>query len=281
MPVLGFIELLFLAGFFILMVIGTALDRRYNESPKWWILGIALLIAIVYFWGQVDFSSTLAAVQTWAFWQPFATYLGAGLLYSVLEFILSVRKMARVHAEAWERFTSTIKRAYTYKEGPRAGEEIDGSFVTRLDDGSYVAGVSRSGNLHRDPTGSQVPVDAIDISYREILKRAQQPEATSSDRSEAKSVFQSYLGRNEYIASNFHRDFVQVKLDPETYVVGPTINRGRLASFIGAWTFLWPAYAISLILGDFVVEVFRVIGDVFSKLGGRFVRVTFDGVFKV
>ncbi|WP_407305826.1 hypothetical protein [Acinetobacter sp.] len=62
------------------------------------------------------------------------------------------------------------------------------------------------------------------------------------------------------------------------YVV-PRVNRGRLASFIGAWTFFWPFYAISLIIGDLFAEIFRIIANFFVHMSGRFVRVMFKDVF--
>ena len=52
--------------------------------------------------------------------------------------------------------------------------------------------------------------------------------------------------------------------------VQPVVNRGRLSSYIGGWTFLWPVYAVSLLLGDF-----------FGKIGGRFVCSTFADTFKI
>lgn len=62
--------------------------------------------------------------------------------------------------------------------------------------------------------------------------------------------------------------------------VEPKINRQQLAESIGVWTLFWPFYAISLVLGDLLTEVFRVIADVLAKLSGRLVRAAFKDVFK-
>lgn len=272
MPVLSFVELIFVGIFFVLMVVGTALDRRYNESPKWWVLGIGIAIAVAYFWSKTDFSTIWTAVQDWSFWKPLVTYLIAGLVYSVLEFILSVRKMARSHAESWNSFISTKDKVYALTE---SGESVDGSWVTKKGDKHVIVARSTRGvEVEKDVT-------VTTIDYREIFKAAQAVDATEDQKAKAAKLFRAYVGRDEYRLSDLKKDFVQVELNSETYQVQPIVNRGRLSAFIGAWTFMWPAYAVSLVLGDFMVEVFRAIGNFFSTLGGRFVKLTFDGVFKV
>ncbi len=282
MPVFGFIELIFIGVFFLLMVVGAALDRRYNESPKWWILGIGLAVAVAYFWGKTDFTTIWTAVQDWSFWKPLGVYLVAGLAYSVLEFILSVRKMSRSHADSWKRFISTVDLTYRLKEGGDGnypGEQVDGQWV-RERDGKHYIRVSERGVFGRNGEVEK-EVEVTKVVYRDIFKKAQEVGATDEDKTRAAKLLAAYLHRDEYRLSDLKKDFVQVELNEATQEVQPVVNRARLSAFIGAWTFLWPAYAVSLILGDFVVEVFRVIGDAFSKLGGRFVRMTFADTFKV
>jgi len=281
MPVLGLIELIFFGIFFLLMVVGTTLDRRYyNESPKWWILFGGIAAATVWFWGETDFSSIWSAVSSWSFWKPFGIYLIAGLAYSVLEFILSVRKMASLHSKNWNDFISTIHREYFFIDGDNAGAKAGASYVKKASDGKFYVG-----SIDLDPVEGRKHVkhevrEEV-ICFRDVMKRAQGPNATDEEKEAAALLVRNYSSRDEYRLSDLKKDFLQIELNPETMVVEPTVNRSRLASFIGAWTFLWPAYAVSLLLGDFLVEVFRVIGDVFSKLGGRFVRFTFADVFKV
>lgn len=270
MPTLGLFELIFIGVFFILMVIGTALDRRYNESPKWWILGVAFVVVLIYFWSKTDFTSVWTAVISLEFWKPFGIYLGAGLLYSVLEFILSVRKMQRKHETAWRSFIDTVETTYTNS----AGDTIDHQYVQKDDVGYYVNGGGRSGAQTR------ASLTRNDVAYRYIFSAALSESATEEQTGAAKKLFKRYCERDGYTTSDLRKDFIQIQLSP-TFEVEPVINRSRLASFIGCWTFLWPAYAVSLILGDFLVEVFRVIGDFFSKIGGRFVKLTFADTFKV
>lgn len=279
MPVLGIIELIFFGFFFVLMVIGTALDRRYsNESPKWWILGLGLAIAVVYFWGEVSWTGMVEAVQSWSFWKPLAIYLVAGLAYSALEFILSVRKMARSHTDSWKRFISTVDVKYLLN-----GDSIAHQWVKQRDGKFWVKTSDRGASMTPvgDDNAHWKEVQKVEINYRDIFKAAQAVGSTEDQRMAAQELFLAYVRRDDYRLSNLKKDFISLELNETTFEVQPAVNRARLASFIGAWTFLWPAYAVSLVLGDFLVEVFRVVGDIFSKIGGRFVRFTFADVFKV
>lgn len=270
----AFIELIFIILFVTLMVIGTALDRRYNESPKWWILGIAFVITLVYFWNKTDFSTVWTTVTDWNFWKPVVTYLAAGVAYSVLEFILSVRKMARIHSERWSKFIDTVEASYFKQSDKRP---ISSDWVQTRPDGSMYM---LEANPSRNGPSTEAPVTKQEFSYRTAMQEAAAPGASKEQLKVAKDLVDRYLGRDDYNLSDLKRDFIEVSFNPNTGCVEPSIKRSRLASFIGCWTFLWPFYAVSLVLGDFLVEIFRIIGDFFSKLGGRFVRLTFSDVFK-
>lgn len=272
MPVLGLIELIFIGGFFLLMVIATAFDRRHNEYPKWWVLLIGFVGVVLYLWGSISFSAIWAAVTSWTFWQPALIYLGAGLIYSGLEFTLEVRRMARAHADGWQRFISSTATIYTLTD---TGEEVPAAWVRGRGDGAFYTAYDLGGRKGQQ----ERPVTAAKVSYRDLILKAQQPDATSSDKKTAQELVATYRSTNgETIGAD---SFVQVKMDEATCQVGPAINKQRLTDFIAAWTCLWPAYAVSLILGDLMVEVFRAVGEAFSRLGGRFVRLAFSGTFKV
>lgn len=66
---------------------------------------------------------------------------------------------------------------------------------------------------------------------------------------------------------------------PDELIV-PKVDRTRLAEFVGVWMIFWPFYAVSLIVGDLLAEVARIVADVFAKISGRFVRMSFANVFK-
>lgn len=94
---------------------------------------------------------------------------------------------------------------------------------------------------------------------------------------------------NSFVSSsvNTSRDrdrIIGVAINPESKDendrVIPKINRGSLAEHIGVWMLFWPFYAVSLIIGDLVTELARIAADIFAKISGRFVRMSFANVFK-
>lgn len=271
---MGLIELIFIGVFFILMVIGTVLDRRYSEGPKWYILGIGLLLVVIYFWNLTDFSTVWAAVSDWTFWKPFIIYLVAGLAYSVLEFVLTVRKMERAHATDWEAF---MNRSYVSLTKDVDGKRIELTdfeirTITKRDDGTMFI----RGRLNAPDT----QVQQTAMPYREIFRQAATDPSDSDRVLRAKELTRSYASHMSGLPPGYGRSFVQVKFSEETRGPAPHIDQARLAAHVGAWTFLWPAYAASLLLGDLVYEVFRAVGQLLTKIGGRFLRATFSDTFK-
>lgn len=273
MPVFGLLEIIFFGVFFLLLVIGTALDRRYHkEAPKWFVLVTGIVLMTIYYWSDLDLSNIWSAVRTVEFWKPVAIYVGAGLVYSVFEFILSVRKMARAHKANWEQFINSTRSEYVAVEDDGKHTIISGTRdITRGEDGRLSIRVG----------DKELPVKKVDTTYREIIQRAQMPGADLLTQANARGLFDQYKKSNTNNSSWLERDFVEVIMDDDTGTIQPVIDRSRLASFIGAWTMLWPAYAVSLVLGDFLTEVFRAVSDLFANLGGRFVRFVFGGVFTV
>jgi hypothetical protein len=71
---------------------------------------------------------------------------------------------------------------------------------------------------------------------------------------------------------------VDVKLDDQKKVV-PVVNRGELSESIACWTIFWPAYAVSLLLGDLFYELCKKFADIVAALSGRVVRRAFSGTF--
>jgi len=63
-------------------------------------------------------------------------------------------------------------------------------------------------------------------------------------------------------------------------LIVPKVDRTQLAEHISVWILFWPFYAVSLIIGDLVMEIARIAADVFAKISGRFVRMSFANVFK-
>lgn len=106
--IFGILELVFLGIFFILMIIGTSLDRTGVESPKWYILLIGIIALVAYTWGDFTFKGLLDSVLTLSFWAPVGIYLLVGLTYSVIEFVFEVRRRAEYFKAAWTKELDTI-----------------------------------------------------------------------------------------------------------------------------------------------------------------------------
>lgn len=263
---LALLEIVFITIFVILLVIGASLDRRGNESPKWYILGIGFVLVAFWFWNDFTFfgPAEVAAVMegdkvvseaqtrvvlwdvmtSWSFWTPVWIFLGAGLAYSVLEFVLEVRRTARRYTKAWADYLD---------------KRVD---VKQLDED----GKPRS---EEGRNGSRWITKALTI--REIMSNRDD----KSNDAIAGDLLESFINndRSRY-------GFVDLVLNESRTAPEPKIDKLELASAVGAWTFLWPIYAISLVLGDLLTEIFNWIADALVAMSGRFVRMSFSDVFK-
>ena len=61
--------------------------------------------------------------------------------------------------------------------------------------------------------------------------------------------------------------------------LAPEIDRKDLSQAIGCWTLFWPAYALSLALGDLLTELWQRMADVLTAISARFVSNTFHKAF--
>ena len=52
-----------------------------------------------------------------------------------------------------------------------------------------------------------------------------------------------------------------------------------LSQAIGCWTLFWPAYALSLALGDLLTELWQRMAEALTKISARFVQRTFSKEF--
>jgi hypothetical protein len=243
---LGLFEIIFFVVFFLLLAVGTAFDRRGNESPKWYVFGIGLVIVVAWFWGDFTFLGLWDTVRTWAFWEPAAAYLGAGLVYSILEFVLDVRRSARAYADSWGR----------YLKGKVEVRLLDDNGVPRMEEG---------------PRGGNRGYAVTQRTVQEVLSNAGDP----SNARAAGDALDSFISNN-----SVRSGFVGLTKNEAGTAPEPKINRIELAEHIGAWTFLWPAYAVSLVLGDLLTEIFNWLADLLVNMSGRFVRMSFSNVFK-
>ena len=208
-------------------------------------MGVIALIS--YTWHGFSLGGAWDLVSSWTFWSPMFWYLGAGLVYSIIEFFFGIRRSARELGEKWtESLGSTTN-------------------VTQLDaNGKPV--------VSTDPS-SRAQVVTVKRTTREILANLADP-SNAAVAPDLVNRFVDHYGspRNSYIA---------LRVNPTTLSPEPYIVKLQLTEYVGAWTIFWPFYMVSLIIGDFLTEVFSAMGDFMIKISGRFVKFAFSNTFKV
>lgn len=270
---LGLLELLFMSAFFLLLIVGVTFDRRGKEDLKWWIFGLGLLVLGIWQWtswtffgpAHVDAVMEGTKVVTEAknrvvlwdtirnleFWTPIGVYILAGLAYSIVEFFLDVRRSARFYAVEWQEHLNS------------------GSFVPVLDESGKAIVTKKGGPFSSDQVESRKrPNSEV---YDEVKSNGANSNLFNTALKLTDDFVQQYSFRNRIIELRAGSDKISVE---------PRINKVELADHITAWTFLWPAYAVSLILGDLMVEIFNMIADLLVKISGQFVKLSFANVFK-
>jgi hypothetical protein len=264
---LGLLELALISAFFLALIVATAFDRRTtNEEPKWYLIGVGLVALAWYYWPEFTFigpahvdavmgtgkdAATVITkaqdrvvlwevVRNWSFWAPLAAYLGLGLVYSCLEFGLTIRRSARHLAGLWSDWLKTTESV-----------------------------------RFKDNEGR------VDISHADLIREARERGAEWGAFQTAVDAIKSFITNSCFRAQCQEDRIIGTVLGADKLSVEPKINRGELTEHVGAWTFLWPAYALSLIFGDLLTEFFRVVADVMVNLSGRIVKVAFRDVFKL
>lgn len=234
----GLFESIFFLALIVCLTVGISFDRRGREEPKWYIFGFGLIAVAAWFWKDWTFAGAWASVCSWTFWEPMLAYLLAGLVYSIIEFILDIRRSAREYKAMW---------AVALEEQ-----------IVRL----RTESVKKPGFM-----------DEERMPLKEALIRCADFPAEHQIHSEIKDVIGKFIGRSS-------RNHAIVEVVRGEFAPEPKINKVELSEHIGAWTFFWPFYLISLIIGDLLTEVFNILSDFFVSLSGRFVRMSFKDVFK-
>ena len=218
---LGWIELSFLTVFFLLLVLGTAYDRNDFESPKWYIFNVGFILIAAYFWKDWTINSVWNGVTSWMFWKPVVVYLGLGLVYSIIEFLLDIRRSVSFYAAEWKKHLASN--------------------------------------------------NALEL-YRDVCEKG----PLTNNFNKALEMTRSFI--NNY---NYRNCIIQIVPDKNSkFTPVPQVNNVQLAEHIGAWTFFWPFYFVSLIFGDLLKEMFRIIADFLTHISARLIRVSFANVFK-
>ena len=237
--VFSILELLAFGAFGIAFVIGAALDRRGTAEPfKWTVAAVLILASAIWWWSSWTFAGIWATIRTVEFWTPVGYFLGVGLAYSVIEFILTVRSFRDTLKEAWQDFRN-------------------GSITIRDRD------------IPAAPPTFLTIAEALAQLSNEVIYRTVRDE------------MRQWVSTTRYSTGFLNLRVIEGTKDSISLSIEPSINRGKLADFIGAWTIFWPAYVLERIIGDLLVRLWEHLADLFTHLGARFVKFTFRDVFKI
>ena len=186
---LGLVELLFLTVFFVLLVVGITYDRQGRERDKWWILGIGAISIAAWYWKSWTLNGAWAEVTSWDFWKPVGYYLLFGLGYSIVEFILDIRRSATMYADLWAKHLTKTK--YFGLRNP------DGSLKTEK---------------YGEMIGSE-RVIGIDVPYSNLYTEIKEQGAESANFNTVLQLSKDFIENN---TQRYH--IVGLKLDPITKV---------------------------------------------------------------
>lgn len=251
---LGLIEIIGFSVLLIALAIGTAFDRRGREEGKWYIVAVGLIIVAVYYWSDFTFAEIWKAIRTWGFWEPVMYFFGIGLVYSCLEFALYIRRKARQYKTEWQNHLACTEAVPVFDENGKQRIEVQKN--------GRGEEFERAVQRHRP--------------YSEVYDDVAAKGASSSLYNKAIGLSAEFVSRYR-----FRNEIIEIQVNPQSKVdVEPVVNRGELADHICAWTSLWPGYAISLVFGDLLAEVWSALASVFAKISGQFVRISFSNVFK-
>jgi hypothetical protein len=244
---LTIVELLLAAVFIIALVVGVAWDRRGFAPQKWFILAVGLIVLAVWTW------------SSWTFW-------GEANIAAVMDGATVVTE-AHTRVVFWDAI-----RSWALWE-PIAYYILAGLIYATVETG---IGIRKAARLFRAAWNKHLTrqTDA-GATYQHVLQQVEISGADSSLFNEALSIITKFVGS--------HRDihpFVMVQSTEDRLHVEPFLQKGVLSDHVGAWTIFWPFYLVSLVLGDLLTEIFRVIGNAFARASRFFMRFSFQDVFK-
>jgi hypothetical protein len=277
---------------------GIWLDRR----GTWWAwkwAGTAALFAYVYYISNLpyNFDAVLGVLTSAAFWKPVGTFIGVGLLYTVVEFLAGNYRMARKIAALWQSFLSS---RLSLRLPGQQHSSTDLSFLQFADPSYAAKAAAVDADLATTKSliaklGKQVYVPLAELGG----ENAQASEELAGLITKYGWNY-SYVGRldeghyvgdyndqlkerlGDFVGSvRFYADYIDLNIVTSSAppTLEPSVNKLRLGKSICAWALLWPFYAIHLLLGDLLQHVADALASLFAKFGSRFVKLAFAGVF--
>jgi len=103
--VVGAWTLAVFALFFVAMVIGTMFDRTHAEAPKWWIFSAGLVAFLIWQYNNGATWRDLLVIP----WGHIVCYALIGVAYSVVEFLIELRRSKRYWSKEWSDYLKNAK----------------------------------------------------------------------------------------------------------------------------------------------------------------------------
>ena len=127
----------------------------------------------------------------------------------------------------------------------------------------------------RDTTGWRGNGESKTLVNGDVLRAAKDAGASAEERESGQKLMENFASR--------HRDdsaIIRAIYREGAFEIQPHVNRMALSENVGAWSIFWPAYAINLVLGDLLTEIFNTVANIIARLSGRLVKLAFSNVFK-
>lgn len=111
-----------------------------------------------------------------------------------------------------------------------------------------------------------------------LFKMLEDGSISDTNREELLSLTRSYVRvQNARVKLG---SIVSYDIDQKAAQIQAQVVPQELLDAVTAWVILWPAYLVSLILGDFVTWIFESIRDTFISVSRQFIKITFSNIFK-
>jgi hypothetical protein len=271
---LSLFELCAFAVFILALAVATSFDSHNDEpTPKWGVLAVGFVLLAVWYWSSWTFigDAVIPAVikdgkviepehtrvvlwelvRSAALWVPIGWYFALGAVYAIAEFGYDIVKSVRYFKDHWATFLTRTR-----------------VFEMISTDGGPVY-------LESEPNRRQ----SREYTYAEMLAELKEKGAFSRFFEFMNGELQRYdtFRSGEYGTRN---KIIGVRFNAETFSMEPKVYGNNLTENLAAWCTLWPAYFLSLVFGDLLMEGFRAFGRVMKFFSRGLVKFSFRNVFK-
>lgn len=243
LSVFGIFDLVLLILVLGCMSFGIFLDRRGQWGTKWWMLFICTLVLGALYYSHWSVAGIWAAVTSWEFWKPACYFLIIGVVYSQLEFVINIGRTRRWISGAWQNWLAT------------------------------EVAVKQAGNTGMPEL----------VAWKKLLAEAHERGGAFAHFQIVANGIREFVqspGRFASIGKPTGDVIVRLKVADDKLSIDPSIDRAVMSQCLFAWTVLWPLYAINLLFGDLLVELFSGWARLLARMFDGFVKAAFNDVFK-